>query len=228
VSRLPPEKSLYGVVAAPALDSLRHSGEHARLGVVRTLPLVRDDREMVEALKGSEPWARAVLFDRYARDAERVLARILGSDSELQDLVQDVFVRALEGIDRLQDPDKLRSWIVAIAVFTARERIRARRRKWWMVLFPHGAIDEMAVQAAEDEDGELVDATYRVLDSLPDDERIALALRMIDGMDLIEVAQACGVSLATIKRRLSKAQTRFRALAAREPALQQWAKGGAS
>jgi RNA polymerase sigma-70 factor (ECF subfamily) len=57
---------------------------------------------------------------------------------------------------------------------------------------------------------------------LPADERIPFALRFIDGMELTEVARACTVSLATIKRRLSRAEQRFTAFAALEPALAEW------
>ena len=61
-----------------------------------------------------------------------------------------------------------------------------------------------------------------VLDRLPDDDRIAFALRFLEGLELTEVAAACQVSLATIKRRLARAEERFRREAAREPALGRW------
>jgi RNA polymerase sigma-70 factor (ECF subfamily) len=51
-------------------------------------------------------------------------------------------------------------------------------------------------------------------------------LRYIDGMELTAVAQACGVSLATIKRRLSRAQVTFSALAARQSVLVEWLETG--
>ena len=65
-------------------------------------------------------------------------------------------------------------------------------------------------------------AVYRVLGLLPTDERIAFALRVLDGMELTSVASACGVSLATVKRRLKSAQRRFVELSRREPVLVDW------
>jgi RNA polymerase sigma-70 factor (ECF subfamily) len=59
---------------------------------------------------------------------------------------------------------------------------------------------------------------------LPADERVAFALRFIDGMELTAVATACNVSLATIKRRLSRAQRTFNALALEHAALAEWVK----
>ena len=58
-----------------------------------------------------------------------------------------------------------------------------------------------------------------MLDTLPADERIAFALRYIDERPLLEVAEACDCSLATIKRRLSKAEQRFTRLAQRDTVL---------
>jgi RNA polymerase sigma-70 factor, ECF subfamily len=207
------------------------SGAWRRQAEVRAIADGRTDADVVDGLKAGESWARAALFDRHARDVERVLARILGNDPELQDLVQDVFLRAFEACDRIESPEKLRSWMVAISVFTARERIRRRKRKWWMVLVPDQTLDHAAATEPEDrlpsEDEELMAAMYRVLDKLADDERIALALRLLEGMELEEMARVIGVSLSTIKRRVARAQERFRALAADEPHLVDWYEGGA-
>ena len=73
---------------------------------------------------------------------------------------------------------------------------------------------------------EALRATYAVLEKLPADERIAFALRFVEGLELTQVAEACAVSLATIKRRLAKAEARFLALAGRQPALEPWLSGG--
>jgi RNA polymerase sigma-70 factor (ECF subfamily) len=155
---------------------------------VRELPLTRDEAALVQGREEGESWARVVLFQRHGRDAQRVLARILGHDPDLEDLVQEVFLRALDGIGRLEQADKLRSWVVAIAVFTARERIRAQRRGWWMILSPSSEVEGLPMPSEPDD--ELSEATYRVLHRMPGDERVALALRMIEGMELSEVADA--------------------------------------
>jgi RNA polymerase sigma-70 factor (ECF subfamily) len=72
------------------------------------------------------------------------------------------------------------------------------------------------------EASEALRTTYRLLSSLNIDEQIAFTLRFIEGMELREVAGACGVSLATTKRRLVRAEARFLALARLEPSLAQW------
>ena len=62
-------------------------------------------------------------------------------------------------------------------------------------------------------------AMYRVLDALPADERMVFTLRFMSELELTEVAAACRVSLATIKRRLARAEARFQEVAQQEPLL---------
>ena len=66
---------------------------------------------------------------------------------------------------------------------------------------------------------------YRILDTLPEGERLAFTLRFVESMALNEVADACQISLATTKRRIQRAQEKFMAVAADHPVLSDWMKG---
>lgn len=195
---------------------------------VTHLPVTRDDAAIVAGLRKGQVWARAALFDKYEVDVRRVVGHVLGADSELPDVIHDVFVRVLESLPGLQQPGELRRWIVTIAVRTGRERIRRRQRRRWLSFL---APEELPVMAVEADDPALREATralYRALESLDEDDRIALALRSLAGLELGDVAEACGVSLATIKRRLARAEARFLELAAEDAALRDWVNGGPS
>lgn len=180
------------------------------------------DAALIRALRAGDPHAGAALFDRYAVHVRRVLARVLGPDPELSDLLQDVFVAALTSVGSIEDPSALKAWLTRTAVFTARGRIRRRTRWRFLRFVPDDELPEAPAPAADAEGSEALAAVYRVLNALPTDERIAFALRLLDGMELTAVATACGVSLSTTKRRLSSAQSRFRELARREPSLEAW------
>jgi RNA polymerase sigma-70 factor (ECF subfamily) len=188
------------------------------------LPAPESDELLVLSLKARHPDAGTVLFDRYAPHVRRVLVRVMGPDSEILDLVHDVFVTALESVNRLVDPRALRAWLTQIAVFTARARIRRRVRGRILRFLPFSELPEPELPPADFEASESMQAVYRVLDSLDTDQRIAFALRFVAGMELTEVAASCGCSLATIKRRLSKAQDTFARVAEREPSLAEWLK----
>ena len=168
-----------------------------------------DDRALVEALRRDEPWARTALVEKYEAHIERVVAGALGLDPDLADIIQDVFVRVLEGIHQLKDPAALRGWIGTLAVFTARGHIRRRRRWRWIRFLAPQDVPEMPAAPHNPEASATMRAMYRVLDALPADERMVFTLRFMAELELTEVAAACGVSLATIKRRLSRAETKF-------------------
>jgi RNA polymerase sigma-70 factor (ECF subfamily) len=192
------------------------------------LPAPEADEVLVLALRARHPDAGTQLFDRYAPHVRRVLVRVMGPDSEILDLVHDVFVTALESVHRLVDPRALRAWLTQVAVFTARARIRRRVRGRVLRFLPFSELPEPEMPPADFEASESMQAVYRVLDGLDADQRIAFALRFVAGMELTEVAATCGVSLATIKRRLSRAQASFASTAQREPALVEWLKRSAA
>jgi RNA polymerase sigma-70 factor, ECF subfamily len=181
-----------------------------------------EDVAIVDALRAGHPDAADRLFLAHGEHVQRVLARVLGPDPDLIDLIQDVFVTALTSFRRLKDPRALRPWLTTIAVFTARARIRKRARWSFFRFLPFDEMPEQTAISTPVEVSEALQCTYRVLNRMPAQERIPFALRVIDGMELTQVAEACGFSLATVKRRLSRAKQRFSELARQEPALTDW------
>lgn len=197
----------------PATDS-------GRTGTVRTLAPSLDDAGLVHAARRGDQAAKGALFDRHATRVRRVLLRVLGPDRDLSDLLQEVFVMALRDLDNLSDPGALGGWLSGIAVHVARHELRRRSRWRWIRFVADDEVPEVPDPGADTDARAEVRAVYRALGALPTDERIAFALRFLDGMELTEVARHCDVSLATIKRRLARAEASFRdEIARREPAL---------
>jgi RNA polymerase sigma-70 factor, ECF subfamily len=179
------------------------------------------DAALVADLRGGDPSAWERLIDRYGPQVERLVASALGVDSDLADIVQDVFVHVIERVHQLRRPAALGGWIASVAVFTARGHIRRRQRWRWIRFFAPSELPEAPAATAGPEGYALLRATHRVLDALPPDERIAFSLRFVAEMELTEVAGACGCSLATIKRRLARAEKRFVAEAQQDPLLRE-------
>lgn len=188
----------------------------------RVVDLVPDsDSALVAAILAGRAEARRVLVDRYASELERVLYRVLGPDSELPDLLQDVFVVALGSLHRLREPAALRGWLIGIAVNKGRKCILRRRYRRFIDLVAPNELPEREARTVPFEVSEALRCTYAVLDRMPTDERVVFSLRLIDGMTLPAVADACGISLSTAKRRLTRAQRNFKALAAAYPVLEE-------
>lgn len=185
-----------------------------------------DDAALVHAFRRGDPGARAALYDRHAAHVHRVLYRILGFDRDLPDLHHDVFVRALQSLAKLDDPSTLKGWLTIIAVHVAQSAITRKKRRRWLWFLPSEELPKAPANAPSGEVLDALRATYAVLDTLPAEERVAFALRFVDGMELTEVAAACGTSLATIKRRLARASMMFETEARKMPVLEPWLEGG--
>jgi RNA polymerase sigma-70 factor (ECF subfamily) len=197
--------------------------------------IVGDDYALIAGIRRGEAGAAATLYAQYHRLVERTLVRVLGFDSELADAVQETFIRALGSTRLLRDPKALPSWMIRIAVCTASDLIRRRRRRRLFHVFsePLDVVDAASTITFEAESDietrRALVAAQGVLNGLPLAERIAFSLRRLEGLDLKDVAHACGCSLATIKRRLARAEERFLFRAQKEPALKNWLaekKGG--
>ena len=197
-------------------------------GEVRALPFVRDDAALVAGLRDGQPWARAALFDRYAPHVERMLRRVLGHErhTDIADLVHDAFVQALTSIDGLREAEALLAWMQTIAARTAYRAIRTRRARRWLCFWEPQEIPEVVVEGVDPGVMEAHRHTYAVLDRMPAEERLIFALRYIDGMELERIAAMREISLATVKRRLARAEARFCALAERDEVLRPWLREG--
>jgi RNA polymerase sigma-70 factor (ECF subfamily) len=200
-------------------------------GEVVPFPFLAEDVvSLVAGLRAGNPGAKAAFFARYAPDVERLVTHLIGPDRELADILQEVFVQALSSVGSLRDPSALKPWLLRIATHCARRTLRTRSRRSWLRFFVDGEEEaryEPATAELDAEGRETVRAVYASLGRMPTDERVAFALRYIDGMELTEVAEACAVSLATVKRRIRRAEERFVVVASRHPALAHWLKEGA-
>jgi RNA polymerase sigma-70 factor (ECF subfamily) len=173
---------------------------------------------LVHALLRKDPGAPAALFDRYAPYVQRLLARVVGyAEPERADLLHDVFVRALENVAELRTPRMLKSWLAGIAVFTAQEWIRRRKRVGPPVAPEHASAREAA--AVSPETMEAFRSVVAVMNKLDDEDRLLFVLRFLEGMSLEEIAEACRLSISTARRRVIRAEERFRKLLSEFPAL---------
>jgi RNA polymerase sigma-70 factor (ECF subfamily) len=158
------------------------------------------------------------LYDRAAEQVNRLVRRLIGPDPDQDDLVNEVFLRMLRNIETLRDPTRFHGWVNRVTVNTVRDWLRKRKVRRRHQATPR-ELDELVGSTAASETRYLAIRTLRLLDRLPVDQRLAFSIRHLDQLPLPQVAELCDCSLATIKRRLAKAEKRFYALARRDPLL---------
>ncbi len=149
-------------------------------------------------------------FRENAAFVASVALRVLGRPSEVEDMVQDVFMRVMPRLDELRDPTALRGWLAVITARLARRRLRGRRWKLWLGLDQDYDYTQIADTTASPEDRALLGELYRALDRLPVRQRLAWTMRHVEGLELAAVAAACECSLATVKRDICAAEAMLR------------------
>jgi RNA polymerase sigma-70 factor (ECF subfamily) len=167
-----------------------------------------DDAELVRALRANEPWAAPALWNKHAPRVYRLAARMLGSSDDAEDITQEVLARVFAKIDQINDPGALGSFVFSIALRTLKWTLRRRRVRHVLQLSTTGRRPEQRVEPVDSEGREALARLYAILDQLSAQERSAFVLRHLETMSLPEMAEAMGLSLATVKRRLHRATAR--------------------
>jgi RNA polymerase sigma-70 factor, ECF subfamily len=169
---------------------------------------------LVRAAMKGDGNATEQLFHLCAADLTRWVSRVVLGSDDAQDIVQDTFVTAFTQLKSLKQPEAFRGWLRTIALTQVRRRFR-KQRLLRRLGFSDAEPVELESLISEDAPPEVVAEVRQVatlLRQLPTDEALALVLRRVEGYRLEEIAEQLGLSLATVKRRLTAAEQHFHAL----------------
>lgn len=148
------------------------------------------------------------LFAEYQRYVAKIGNRILDTNSEVDDLVQDVFLATLCDVHKLRDRSRLKGWLATVTTRMATRR-RARRR---MSRYQQTDLDSSLEVPCEKPSPELnaeASGTVKRLLSLPPELRKAWMLKHVEGATLNTVAERCDCSMSTAQRRIRLASLRI-------------------
>ncbi len=165
----------------------------------------QDDSVLVAKAQGGDRAAFRELYLRHARYVAGAISRWLGRDAEIDDIVQDTFVRAAERLGSLRSATHVRPWLVTIAIRITHSRlVRERRRSSLLQLF-----FAQEPRASDPRERAPADDLGAALVRMPEGLRVPWMLHRIEGERLEDVAATCGVSLATVKRRIAECGRRL-------------------
>ena len=185
---------------------------------------VLDEQVLLQGLRERRPEAFESLVRAYSPRLLAVARRMLGSDEDARDAVQDGFLNAFRAIDRFEGHARLSTWLHRIVVNAALMKLRTRRRKPEESLEPllpafrenghhvdkFSAWDEPADDLAEREETRQV--VREAILSLPETYREVLVLRDIEEMSTDEAARSLGITPNAVKIRLHRARLALRTL----------------
>jgi RNA polymerase sigma-70 factor (ECF subfamily) len=206
-SRASRQRSAVGSPAVQRRVERRIVGS-AEAGAVRTLTPVSlaAPQLSVAATEPAPVLTTAAAFRRYAPYVAKIGMRILGRRDEIDDFVQDVFVQVHRHLDTLREPAALKGWLAKLAVHEATRRLRRKRVRAFFGMHSAHDYSDVADGAASPEQRALLTRVFSTLDALPAPERVAWALRHLEGETMERVAELCGCSLSTAKRRVAEAE----------------------
>lgn len=167
-----------------------------------------DDARLVRAARAGDRVAFGHLYDRYARVVHAVLlARIPLGD--VDDLVQDVFLRALPRLHTLRQPERFGAWLTAIARNCANDYHRRKPEEVTTNAEPDDGADISGVaEHHADSEAATILAAVR---SLPEAYRETLLLRLVEGMTGPEIAVRTGLTSGSVRVNLHRGMQQLRA-----------------
>jgi len=163
------------------------------------------DHEVVAAIVAGDPAGLAEAYDRYATPLYSFCRTMLREPADAADAVQDTFVIAAPRMSGLRDPERLRSWLYAVARNECLRRLRAGSQHASIEEAPD-VTDEAADVAADVERADLRALVRDALGGVGPAEREVLELQLRQGLSGGEVASVLGITRNHAHALLSRAR----------------------
>lgn len=174
------------------------------------------EQELITKLQAGDHFAFKELFANYCEMVFNVCFRMLGSQSEAEDITQDVFLKVYRSVRQFRGESKLSTWLYRIAINLC---LNCRRRKKIEQLL---SLDFMFANSEEEEHG-FVDSSdkepdailekleterivLKAINSLPKQQCIALTLQYYEGLPYQEIAEIMNCSVGSVESRLHRAK----------------------
>ena len=181
----------------------------AKSGAGDPISAAASDGELGRALIARHPDAPRAAWQRYQPMVRGMLKRALGPESDIDDVVQDVFLCLFRRAHAIRDTDAVRPFVIGITRHTLHREIRRRRRRQQIASeYRFWPADVLRVGGGPATRYSIM-KMHRLLQRLTEQERSAFVLRFSYGMTVNEVAKSLRTSEPTAKRRLSRAQARL-------------------
>ncbi len=173
------------------------------------------DAVIVERVQEGDKAAFDLLVRKYQFKIANLISRYVYDQSEIEDITQEVFVKAYRAISGFRGDSAFYTWLYRIAINTAKNYLVAQSRR------PPGT-DVEAQEAEQTESGrnlrdigtpesnllsrELADRVAKAVRELPEDLRIAITLRELEGLSYEEIATVMECPIGTVRSRIFRAR----------------------
>ena len=192
---------------------------------------------LVERCQAGDQAAYRELFRKYHGWVQGTVYHMLNNPSDLDDVVQTVFLEVFRSIHRFEGRSRFSTWLTRLAINVALGH-RRKLRFWQKVETAvedearTDAVEALRPPAADDllAQKRTKGAVHRLVQRLGDKKRTVFVLSEIQGLDAPEIAEMLGIPSATVRTRLFHARRDFEKLAREDgvlgPQIRGWKTGG--
>lgn len=173
------------------------------------------DTVLVERVQGGDKRAFDLLVQKYQHKIVNLISRYVSDNAEQLDVAQEAFIKAYRAIGNFRGDSAFYTWLYRIAINTAKNYLVAQSRRP-----PQSDVDSADAEQFEidtrlkDRDTpenellreEIEQMVYRTIEELPEDLRMAVTLREMEGMSYEEIAQAMDCPIGTVRSRIFRAR----------------------
>lgn len=171
-----------------------------------------DDSALVARARQGDDDAFRRLVERHQAAVARTVTGMLGPGDDADDVGQDTFVRFHQSLDRFRGDSSVRTYLVRIAMSTALNALRSRRRRELRFISDDSAIDAAVDDTTVDviTDGTHQERITAALANLNPEHRAVVVLRLLDERSTKETAEILQIPEGTVLSRLSRAIRQLR------------------
>ena len=177
--------------------------------VVGQDPRAASDGDVARALSAGETWAAVETWRRFAPMVLTLARRALGSQSEAEDVGQDVFCRVYRKVRTLREPDSFRNFVYTCAVRVLQTELHRKKMRSWLSFERPDLLDCEGRGTLDMESRDLLRKFYRLLERLAPRDRMAFVLRRVESMSVEEIAAVMETSVSTVKRSVARTSNRL-------------------
>ncbi|KGF83205.1 hypothetical protein IA69_03065 [Massilia sp. JS1662] len=177
---------------------------------------MEEDRELVELAQTGDSRAFATLMRRYTAPLSRFLRRFMNDPDDIEDAVQETFIKVYLGLNRFRGDSAFSTWIFSIGINVARHGLALRHRQGPQLasVGDEDADSKALVEAAADfdtpdsklETQETLALLDAALDALPQEQRTSFELRELEGLTYDEIAWQMHCPVGTVRSRIHRAR----------------------
>jgi RNA polymerase sigma-70 factor (ECF subfamily) len=211
-----PRNGLEVTAVAPAMRFLPALRHHP------TRPHPIEDEGLLQRAGAGDAAAFKEIFLRHRSDVARLVYRMLSAPSDLEDVVQEVFVQVFRSLKDFRGQSKFSTWLHRVTVnVVLMHRRSARSRPILTEEAPSDVVPDEH-QPLPDEDAERLErmrAFQRLLARLAEKKRVVFVLHELEGLPPSEIADVVGAPVLTVRTRLFYARRELEAMLGDEPSL---------